>query len=158
MSSDVTILVGTMTGTAEMVAQEIESSLGAEGYTVTVAPMDNLGPDILARDGTFLVCTSTYGNGDVPDNARAFFEAIETARPDLAGRSYGIIALGDRTYGPTYCEGGKRFDALFSSLGARCLGEPMLHDAGSGTMPEEVAVDWALAWAAEHLEDRREAA
>lgn len=158
MSATVTILVGTMTGTAEIVAQEVESSLGTEGHAVTVEPMDALGPDIFARPGTFLICTSTYGQGDVPDNARAFFEAIEAERPDLSAVTYGIIALGDRTYGPTYCEGGKRFDTLLSGLGACRLGEPMLHDAGSGTMPEEVAADWALAWAAEHLVGRREAA
>ncbi len=158
MSANVTILVGTMTGTAELVAQEVESSLGSEGYTVAIEPMDSLGADIFARDGAFLICTSTYGQGDVPDNARAFFEAVEAARPDLGAVAYGIIALGDRTYGPTYCEGGKRFDALLAGLGARRLGEPMLHDAGSGTLPEEVAADWALAWAAEHLADRRAAA
>ncbi|MGQ3027284.1 MAG: flavodoxin domain-containing protein [Ferrovibrionaceae bacterium] len=158
MSAKVTILVGTMTGTAEMVAQEVETSLGNEGYSVAIEPMDNLAPDIFEREGAFLICTSTYGNGDVPDNARAFFEAIEAARPDLAAVAYGIIALGDRTYGATYCEGGKRFDALLSGLGARRLGEPMLHDAGSGTLPEEVAADWALAWAGEHLAERRAAA
>ncbi|MFX8660927.1 flavodoxin domain-containing protein, partial [Acinetobacter baumannii] len=68
------------------------------------------------------------------------------------------IALGDRTYGATYCEGGKRFDALLSALGARRLGDPMLHDAGSGTLPEEVAADGALAWAGEHLAEQRAAA
>ncbi|MFX8577769.1 flavodoxin family protein, partial [Acinetobacter baumannii] len=67
------ILVGTMTGTAEMVAQEVELSLGNEGYTVAIEPMDNLGADIFEREGAFLICTSTSGNGDVPDNARAFF-------------------------------------------------------------------------------------
>lgn len=156
--TDVTILVGTMTGTAEMVAQEVEASLSAEGYGVAIEPMDSLGPDIFARGGCFLVCTSTYGQGDVPDNARAFFEAVDAARPDLTGLTYGVIALGDRTYGATYCEGGKRFDTLLGALGATRLGEPMLHDAGSGTMPEEVAADWALAWAADHLADRRQAA
>lgn len=158
MSANVTILVGTMTGTAEMVAQEIESSLGTEGYAVAIEPMDNLGPEVFTRDGCFLICSSTYGNGDVPDNARAFFEAIEATKPDLGGLSYGIIALGDRTYGATYCQGAKLFDALLAGLGARRLGEPMLHDAGSGTLPEEVAADWALAWAAEHLAGLREAA
>ncbi len=158
MSANLTILVGTMTGTAEMVAQEIEASLGIDGHTVAIAPMDNLGPDVFARDGHFLICTSTYGQGDVPDNARAFFEAIEAARPDLSAVTYGVIALGDRTYGPTYCEGGKRFDMLLAGLGATRAGEPLLHDAGSGTLPEEVAADWALAWAAEYLAERREAA
>jgi len=158
MGEPITILVGTMTGTAEFVAGDVSKVLEEAGHAVEILAMDNLDATVFERPGVFLVCTSTYGQGDVPDNARAFFEAVEAARPDLAAITYGIIALGDRTYGPTYCEGGKRFDALLSGLGARRLGEPMLHDAGSGTLPEEVAADWALAWAAEHLADRRAAA
>jgi len=158
MGEPITILVGTMTGTAEFVAGDVSKVLEEAGHPVEILMMDALDAAVFERPGVFLICTSTYGQGDVPDNARAFFEAIEAARPDLVAVAYGIIALGDRTYGATYCEGGKRFDALLSGLGARRLGEPMLHDAGSGTLPEEVAADWALAWAGEHLAERRAAA
>lgn len=142
----VTILVGTMTGTAEMVAQEVQDSLAADGRDVDVLLMDGLDGGVFGRDGAFLICTSTYGQGDVPDNAQAFYAALESGRPDLSGIRYGVVALGDRTYTATYCHGGKRFDALLRSLGARRVGEVMEHDAGSGTMPEDVAVDWCVGW------------
>lgn len=158
MGEPITILVGTMTGTAEFVAGDVAKLLEDAGHTPEILVMDNLDATVFERPGVFLVCTSTYGQGDVPDNARAFFEAVEATRPDLTGLTYGVIALGDRTYGATYCEGGKRFDTLLGALGATRLGEPMLHDAGSGNMPEEVAADWALAWAADHLAGRRQAA
>jgi len=59
---------------------------------------------------------------------------------------YGVIALGDRTYAETFCNGGKRFDRVLSELGARRIGEIMLHDASAGTMPEEVAAEWVEGW------------
>ncbi len=71
---------------------------------------------------------------------------------------YGVIALGDRTYTATFCFGGKRFDALLQSLGAQRIGEPMLHDASAGTIPEEVAVDWAAEWIESVPDARDEAA
>jgi sulfite reductase alpha subunit-like flavoprotein len=64
---------------------------------------------------------------------------------------YGVIALGDRTYKDTYCQGGMRFDALLTQLGARRAGEVLLHDASSGTLPEEVAAQWIVPWAEQHL-------
>lgn len=146
MTANLTILVGTMTGTAEMVAQEVEDGLGAEGYTVAIEPMDNLGPDVFARAGSFLICTSTYGQGDVPDNARAFFEAVQAARPDLAGRRYGVIGLGDSTYGDTFNAGGRQFDELLSGLGARAVGARLEHNASSGVMAEDAGIAWARDW------------
>src|SRR5579864_6329499 len=101
MAETITILVGTMTGTAEMVADEVKDTLAGQGVAAEVLAMDKLTPATFERPGRFLICTSTYGQGDVPDNARDFFAALETARPDLAHVEYGVIALGDRTYAQT---------------------------------------------------------
>ncbi len=108
--------------------------------------MDGQDASVFAPGGLFLVCTSTYGQGDVPDNAKALYESLQQIRPDLSKVRYGVIALGDRTYAETFCNGGKRFDQLLSELGAKRLGEPMLHDASAGTMPEEVALEWLQGW------------
>jgi MioC protein len=156
--SSVTILVGTMTGTADLVAEEVKDALEADGASVEVIPMDGLDASVFGGEGPFLVCTSTYGQGDIPDNGQALFADLEAARPDLAKVEYGVIALGDRTYATTFCFGGKRFDELLTSLGARRVGDIMLHDASAGTIPEEVAIDWARAWIAGFDERRDEAA
>ncbi len=146
MEQRLTILVGTMTGTAQLVADEVADAVKARGIAAVVVAMDGLDAAIFAGDDAFLVCTSTYGQGDVPDNAQALFADLERAKPDLARLRYGVIGLGDRTYAQTFCFGGKRFDALLQSLGARRIGEPMLHDASAGTIPEEVAVEWIGGW------------
>lgn len=158
MAPELTILVGTMTGTAQLVADEVADALEGQGVAVGVTPMDGLGAEAFARGGAFLVCTSTYGQGDVPDNAQQLFGELERGKPDLRHVVYGVIALGDRTYAQTFCFGGKRFDALLQSLGARRIGEPMLHDASAGTIPEEVAVAWIGPWAERLREQRDQAA
>src|SRR4051812_3988008 len=140
------ILVGTMTGTAQSVAQELELALEDEQTRIKVVPMDGLHAGVFSAGGLFLICSSTYGQGEFPDTARALYESLQSARPDLARVSYGVIALGDRTYNDTFCNGGRRFDQVLAELGARRVGEPMLHDASAGTMPEEVATGWARAW------------
>ena len=147
MALSLTILVGTMTGTAEMVAQEVQTVLEAAGHAVSIRMMDDLDASVFASGGTFLVCTSTYGQGDVPDNAQEFFASLEREHPDLSAVSYGLIALGDRTYKDTFCEGGMRFDGLLTKLSARRVGEILKHDASSGTLPEEVAAQWIIPWA-----------
>ena len=146
MPFEVTILVGTMTNTAQLVAQEIELSVDDEDTRVHVMYMDGLDACAVKPGTLYLICSSTYGQGDVPDNARDFYESLGATRPDLAGVRYGVIALGDRTYLQTFCYGGKKFDALFSELGAQRIGEVCLHDASAGTMPEEVCVEWAQQW------------
>jgi MioC protein len=158
MGVSITILVGTMTGTAEMVAQEVQQALENAGHQGTIEMMDNLDCSVFQRGGVFLVCTSTYGAGDVPDNAQKLFASLETDAPNLSSVTYGVIGLGDRTYKETYCDGGKRFDALLTKLGARRAGDILLHDASSGTLPEEVAAEWVVPWVEQHLQTSSELA
>ncbi|HME31598.1 MAG TPA: flavodoxin domain-containing protein [Terriglobales bacterium] len=151
MGLHITILVGTMTGTAEMVAQEVQTALEAAGHQATIKVMDGLDARVFQGGGTFLICTSTYGQGDVPDNAQALFNSLESEKPNLADVMYGVIALGDRTYKDTYCHGGIRFDKLLTELGARRVGDILTHDASSGTLPEEVAAQWVVPWVEQHV-------
>lgn len=156
MGLNIRILVGTMTGTAEMVAQEVQQTLEAAGHHASVEMMDNLDATIFAQGGSFLICSSTYGNGDVPDNAQALYASLESEKPNLANVTYGVIALGDRTYKDTFCHGGVRFDRLLTDLGARRAGDILKHDASSGTLPEEVAAQWVVPWVEQHLETSSE--
>jgi MioC protein len=142
----VTILVGTMTGTAQLCAQEMELALDDGETSVETLLMDALDASVFSRQGVFLVCTSTYGQGDVPDNARNFYEGLKAARPNLSHVRYGVFGLGDRTYAETFNFGGKRFDELLAELGAERIGERHMHDASSGILPEETALEWCQAW------------
>lgn len=146
MTQAVKILVGTMTGTAELVADEIADVLGDKGADVDIALMDDLTSDIFDTDTLYIVCTSTYGQGDVPDNAQALYEDLESKSPNLAGVRYGVFALGDTTYQQTFCFGGKKFDTLLSKLGATRIGEREEHNASAGTLPEDDAAGWAEGW------------
>ena len=143
-----TLLVGTMTGTAQLVAQELELVWDGDELQVETLLMDKLDESVFAREGVFLVVTSTYGQGDVPDNAKGFYERLKAQRPDLSRVRYGVFGLGDRTYAETFNFGGKRFDELLTELGARRIGERVQHDASSGTLPEETAVEWGEGWLA----------
>ena len=148
MGIKVTILVGTMTGTAQLCAQEMELALDDGDTQVETLLMDKLDSSVFAREGVFLIVTSTYGQGDVPDNAKALFEDLKAKRPDLSRVRYGVFGLGDRTYAETFNFGGKRFDELLSELGARRIGERVQHDAASGVLPEEMAAAWGEGWIA----------
>ena len=146
MPRRITILVGTMTGTAQLCAQEMELALGDGETEVEALLMDGLDSSVFRREGLFLVCTSTYGQGDVPDNARALYEDLRKTRPDLSRVRYGVFGLGDRTYAETFNYGGKRFDDILAELGAKRIGERYRHDASSGVLPEEQAVEWCREW------------
>jgi len=143
-----TLLVGTMTGTAQLVAQELELVWDDGDMQVETLLMDKLDSSVFAREGVFLIVTSTYGQGDVPDNAKALYEDLKSKRPDLSRLRYGVFGLGDRTYAETFNFGGKRFDELLAEFGAERIGERHMHDASSGVLPEETALEWCQDWLA----------
>lgn len=145
MSQEITILVATMSGTAELVAEEAESCLRDGGWGSRIVRMDEFDVADL-RPGIFLICTSTYGTGDLPDNGKPLYAALETKAPRLNDVLYGVIGLGDSIYPNTFCFGGKRFDELFQALGATPVGERLNHDRRSGAYPEDAAREWVVGW------------
>ena len=150
------ILVGTMTSTADYVAQAIQMDCEDLVSDIEIELMDKLDISTFsadnAKDAIYLICTSTYGQGDVPDNARALYDSMAASPQFLGHVKYGVIALGDRTYLQTFCFGGKKFDERLIDLGAQRLGEVWCHDASSGTMPEEEGTAWCRQWLTEALQ------
>ncbi len=150
------ILVGTMTSTADYVAQAIQMDCADLVSTIEIEMMDDLDISVFdadkAKDAIYLICTSTYGQGDVPDNARALYESMATAPQFLGHVRYGVIALGDRTHLQTFCFGGKKFDARLADLGAQRIGEVWCHDASGGIMPETEGAAWCRQWLTEALQ------
>ncbi|PHQ70186.1 MAG: nitric oxide synthase [Sneathiella sp.] len=137
-----------MTGTAELVADEILDALQAGEMDAEILLMDDLEPEIFETAAAYIICTSTYGQGDVPDNCQAFMDSLEEQTPDLGGIQYGIFALGDLTYDQTFCNGGVLFDRTLAKLGATRIGDILKHDASSGELPEDQAGAWAEEWLA----------
>jgi MioC protein len=149
------ILVGTMTSTADYVAQAIQMDCADLVSDIEVELMDDLDISVFdadkAGDALYLICTSTYGSGDVPDNARALYESMGSQPQFLGHVRYGVIALGDRTYMQTFCFGGKNFDERLQDLGAQRIGEVWCHDASSGSMSETEGTEWCRQWLVEAL-------
>jgi len=145
--SKLLILVGTMTGTAEYVAQAIELDSSDLIERIEVRMMDGLDPSVFDEDALYVICSSTYGTGDVPDNAQAFYAALDSQPRFLGHVRYGLIALGDSLQYPnTFANGGRRFDERLRDLGALRIGEPLILDASSDDDPEAVGAAWCRAW------------
>ena len=143
MANEIYIYVATMTGTALMVADEIEDFCKTKDINSKVYEMDVLKPeDLLGIDRPLLIISSTYGQGDVPDGSKDFYNNLKSSKINLEHIKYAIFGLGDMTYKDTFAYGGKKFDHLFSELNAYRIGEPYYHDASEGSLPEEDAVNW----------------
>jgi MioC protein len=138
------ILTGTMTGTADMVAEEMASAAGP-GITAEIVPMDDSDPSVLDGASACVICTATYGDGEVPDGAKPFYEKLAASAADLSGLRYGVVALGDSSY-DTFCQAGKSFDATLAAHGATRLGELLCCDASSGELPEDQGRIWFEQW------------
>jgi MioC protein len=146
------ILVGTTTGTAECVAQSIELDCADLVDEIETVRMDGLGIEVFDEPALFLICTATYGSGDVPDNAQALYASLSASPKFLGHVRYGVMSLGDQgSYPMTFAGGGWRFDERLQDLGAQRLGDVWTHDASGDESAEDAGMAWARQWLQQHL-------
>ncbi|MFV0473086.1 MAG: sulfite reductase flavoprotein subunit alpha [Pikeienuella sp.] len=116
------ILYGTQTGNAEEIANEAAALAKTRGFAPRIEELDAIDMDRLAAMKNAIIVVSTYGEGEMPDNAHMFWDALSAnTAPRLEGLSYGVLALGDKSY-DQFCHAGKLIDTRLEQLGARRLG------------------------------------
>ena len=114
----VTILVGSQTGNAESCAKRMAKDLNGGRFKTEVVDMGQYDPGRLAEEKNLLIITSTYGDGEPPDNAADLYEFIlGDQAPAMKGVQFSVLALGDTEY-PDFCKCGIDFDNRLESLGA----------------------------------------
>ena len=114
----VTILYGSQTGTAESVANDVAAVAKTYGLTPLVKSMDEIEADALSSIDCLLIITSTYGEGEMPDNAQMLWDGVCAATmPRLEGLQFSVLALGDTSY-DLFCQAGIDWDNKLVELGA----------------------------------------
>ena len=113
-----TILFGSQTGTSEKLAKRVAKEAGRHGFAATIHEMARYPVSQLGSERHLVVVTSTYGDGDPPDNAKAFWDFLAGADvPALKQTRFAVCALGDSNY-PKFCAFGKNVDERLEKLGA----------------------------------------
>ncbi len=114
------IAFGSQSGNAESLAKKLAKQAATQGFTARAAGLDSLQPADFVKDKNVLLITSTWGEGDMPDNAVSFWDSINQngSSPKFDGVNYTVLALGDKNYADTFCLAGKKLDERLSELGA----------------------------------------
>ena len=130
-----TILFASDNGNAENLAKRLGRRGKARGLKTMVMAMDDFPIEDLATQENVVLITSTAGQGEIPQNGRAFWEAIkDNAELDLSQIHFAAFALGDSHYWPRkedkvyYNKPGKDLDARMAFFGGKRLTDVGLGD------------------------------
>ena len=131
------IIVGTVLGASEYVADALKETLEGAGHQANI----HLQPDIndISTDLKWLVCTSTHGAGDLPDNIQPFADSLDDI--SLSDVDALIVGLGDSSY-DTFCQGAQKMEDLLVKQGATLLAPTLQIDVLNHPIPEDRAVEW----------------
>ena len=121
------IFFGTQTGNAEDLAMQTKKIADKSGLETTVIDMDNYPANELQKHKRILIITSTWGEGEMPDNAAEMWDDVCAKTPSLSGVNYSVCAIGDTSY-DEYCQAGIDWDNKFKELGANRVSDVQLCD------------------------------
>ncbi len=148
------IIVGSMLGTTEYVGDACEKQLINLGHQVNLHLKPNF-YHVLAEtiklnkaqknniNGTWLICTSTHGAGDFPDNIITFVDDLTNCEQDLSPIRFMIIAIGDSNY-DTFCKAGGNLNKLLITKGCHELISLKTLDMSQDIDPEDLAQQWLI--------------
>jgi sulfite reductase (NADPH) hemoprotein beta-component len=130
-----TILFASDNGNAQSLAKRLGNRGRARGLKTMVMAMDDYPIEDLATEENLVLITSVAGQGEFPQNGRAFWEVVRTSGDlDLSSINYTVFGLGDSHYWPRkedkiyYNKPAKDLDARISFLGGRKLTDIGLGD------------------------------
>jgi NADPH-ferrihemoprotein reductase len=153
----ISVYYGTQTGTAESFARQLEREGPEHGFYIHVMDLEDMQVEQLLEEqrkdadsgiSRVIFLAATYGEGEAPDNAALFAEALKEksgtdivwdekkqpldtiipAEPNaLQGIEYVVFGLGNKQY-DHYNVMGKFFDRAFSLVGGKRLMELGLGD------------------------------
>jgi MioC protein len=134
------IIVGSVLGASEYVADALQEILLNHEHNAEI----HLTPQLSELDQTaiWLMCTSTHGAGDLPDNIQPFAEQLKN---QILSTSFLVVGLGDSSY-DTFCHGSIQIENIMLKTSAKLL-FPALHiDVLNHPIPEDAAVKWLKSW------------
>ncbi len=120
-SVKVAVYFATQTGTAERLAKKLTKQLKSQGYAATSSSLDKVRFAEIAQQENALFLVSTYGEGDPPDTAKTFRDALFAPdAPAMTKLRYSVFCLGDKNY-ESFCRFGVELDERLKALGGTRL-------------------------------------
>ena len=130
-----TILFGSDNGNAESLAKRLGNRGKARGLKTLVMAMEDFPIEDLPSEENIVILTSVAGQGEFPQNARSFWDAVkDNTELDLANVKFSLFGLGDSHYWPRkedkhyYNKPAKDLDRVLANLGGQRLAEIGLGD------------------------------
>ncbi len=128
--ADVAVLFGSQTGNAEAFAADLGNALNAQVYD-----MADVEPEDLIEYKNIAIVTSTYGDGEHPDNGQILWDSVQNVK--AVACNFVVIGLGDTAY-DLFCQSAMDWEKFLIEKGGRKLLDTVTLDVDFADLQDDI--------------------
>ena len=137
---EISLITGSTTGKTELIGDELSELMNENKLKHNLIHTSDYTQSVI-NNGIWIILSSSYGEGEMPEDISIFFDNIIKSRKNLINIFYILIGVGSKNY-ENFCGGIYQIRNILMQNKAKILHKGKNFDVSNKNYKNDIIVNW----------------